>query len=151
MAKIHRHHKQPRHLGGSDDPSNIEELGIKDHAELHALRFLEGKDRWFCAMQEVWALLDPRLQQEVRDRMSTHNIMKDPEVAKKANSHPLRVQRQSERMRSQNPMKNPEVAAKVSAAKKGKPSNRKGAVLSPETKEKLRQASLDFWGKKRGS
>ena len=31
---------------------------------------------------------------------------------------------------------------KMSAAKKGKPSNRKGVCLSAETKEKLRQANL---------
>jgi hypothetical protein len=144
MEKRHRHHVQPRHLGGGDESENIELLDPVAHAELHALRFLNGDDIWFCAMQEGWPLLDPRLQEEVLQRMSTHNVMKDPEVVKRmvetAKANGVH-DRSSERMRRDNPMKNPEIAAKVSEKRKGKPSNRKGAVLSEETKQKLREAS----------
>ena len=142
MERTHRHHIQPRHLGGSDDPSNIELIDPIRHAEIHALRFIEGEDRWFCAAQEGWPHLDPRLQNEVRQVMRERNIMSDPEVARKSNRHEGRRQRARERMLINNPMKRPEVAAKVSAAKKGAPSSRKGAILSEETKEKLRQAAL---------
>ncbi len=31
----HKHHIIPRHMGGSDDPSNIIELTIEEHAEAH--------------------------------------------------------------------------------------------------------------------
>jgi hypothetical protein len=31
----HRHHKLPRHAGGTDDPENLEELTIEEHAEAH--------------------------------------------------------------------------------------------------------------------
>jgi NUMOD3 motif len=31
----HKHHKIPRHMGGTDDPDNIEELTIAQHAEAH--------------------------------------------------------------------------------------------------------------------
>jgi response regulator of citrate/malate metabolism len=115
------------------------------HAELHALRFLEGEDKWFCPMQEGWPLLDSRLQEEVRHRMSTNNIMHDPIVAQKMAESMSKngvYEKHSERMKESNPMKQPEIAAKVSAAKKGQPSSRRGAVLSKETKEKLRQANL---------
>ena len=31
----HRHHIIPKHEGGSDDPSNIVYLSVKEHAEAH--------------------------------------------------------------------------------------------------------------------
>lgn len=34
---IHKHHKIPKHMGGTDDSSNLEELTIEDHAEAHRL------------------------------------------------------------------------------------------------------------------
>jgi hypothetical protein len=142
--KKHKHHVVPKHKGGADSPENITLLDPVSHAELHALRFLDGEDDWFCAMQEGWALLDPRLQEEVRNKMSSDNLMKDPEkVAKMVQSHKESgsYDRHSQRMREDNPMKNPEVAAKVSAKKKGQPSSRLGATLSEETKEKLRKAN----------
>jgi len=117
------------------------------HAELHALRFIEGDDRWFCAMQEGWRHLDPRLQDEVKRVMSERNVMKDPEIAKKmAETRRERgsYEDQSDRMRSNNPMKRPEIAAKVSAAKKGQPSSLRGTTLSEETKEKIRQATTGY-------
>ena len=37
----HRHHIIPRHAGGTDDPSNIVELTIEEHAEAHRLLYEE--------------------------------------------------------------------------------------------------------------
>jgi len=142
--KKHKHHVVPRHKGGEDSADNLILLDPVAHAELHALRFLKGEDEWFCAMQEGWALLDPRLQQEVRDKMSSDNLMKDPEkVAKmvQTSKEAGNYDRHSQRMKNNNPMKRPEVAAKVSAKKKGQPSSRLGATLSEDTKEKLRKAN----------
>lgn len=31
----HTHHIIPKHMGGSDDPSNLIELTIQEHAEAH--------------------------------------------------------------------------------------------------------------------
>lgn len=180
--KRHRHHIQPVHKGGTDDPSNISFPDFIEHAEIHANRFLQGLDDYFDFRHEGWPFLDENLRREVRSfwskKFSENNPMKDPEVAEKvasqkrgkpgANSgsqwseasrekikgegnpnygggYQLDLtdeQRQaiSDRMRESNPMKRPEVAAKVSAAHKGRVSPRKGAILSDETKEKLRQA-----------
>ena len=41
----HKHHIIPRHAGGSDDPSNLIELTVEEHAEAHRLLF-EQYGRW---------------------------------------------------------------------------------------------------------
>ena len=35
----HKHHIVPRHMGGSDHPSNLIELTIEEHAEAHRILF----------------------------------------------------------------------------------------------------------------
>ena len=35
----HKHHIVPRHMGGSDHPSNLVELTIEEHAEAHRILF----------------------------------------------------------------------------------------------------------------
>lgn len=42
----HKHHIIPRHAGGTDDPSNLVELTIEDHAIAHEVRYrMHGDDR----------------------------------------------------------------------------------------------------------
>ena len=36
----HKHHIIPRHMGGTDDPSNIVEVSVEEHAELHLSLYL---------------------------------------------------------------------------------------------------------------
>lgn len=35
----HLHHIVPRHMGGTDDPSNLIELSVEEHAEAHRILF----------------------------------------------------------------------------------------------------------------
>lgn len=37
----HKHHILPKHMGGTDDPSNLIELSIEEHAEAHRKLFEE--------------------------------------------------------------------------------------------------------------
>lgn len=41
----HTHHIIPRHMGGTDDPSNLVELTIEEHAEAHRLLY-EQHGHW---------------------------------------------------------------------------------------------------------
>jgi hypothetical protein len=42
---IHKHHIIPRHIGGTDDPSNLIEVTVEEHAEIHRKLF-EEHGRW---------------------------------------------------------------------------------------------------------
>lgn len=49
----HKHHIIPKHMGGSDDPSNLIELSIQEHADAHKLLWeehgkIEDKIAWEC-------------------------------------------------------------------------------------------------------
>lgn len=46
----HKHHIIPKHIGGSDEPSNLIELTVEEHAEVHRLLW-EEYGRWqdYCA------------------------------------------------------------------------------------------------------
>lgn len=45
MKTTHTHHIIPRHIGGTDDPSNLVELTVEEHAEAHRVLF-ETYGRW---------------------------------------------------------------------------------------------------------
>lgn len=44
--KKHKHHIIPRHAGGSDDPSNLVELTVEEHAQAHLDRYNELGDKY---------------------------------------------------------------------------------------------------------
>jgi hypothetical protein len=110
--KRHRHHIQPVHKGGTDDPSNISFPDFIEHAEIHANRFLEGLDDYFDFRHEGWAFLSEELRYKVRSHWS-------------------------KKFSENNPMKNPEVAEKVASQKRGKPGP-KGWTWSEDSKDKIR-------------
>ena len=41
----HKHHIIPKHAGGTDDPNNIVELTIEEHAEAHRILY-KKYNRW---------------------------------------------------------------------------------------------------------
>ena len=45
MTIYHMHHIVPRHIGGTDDPSNLVRLTVEEHAEAHRVLY-EQHGRW---------------------------------------------------------------------------------------------------------
>jgi len=121
--KNHNHHVVPRHLGGTDDDWNLEEIDFITHAELHANRYVQGLDRQFDYRHEGWRYLSSELRAAVRAE------------------HSRRFKTE------ENPMKNPETAEKVAAQRRGKPGV-PGRFWSEESKEKFRGPNNpDYQGK----
>ena len=54
----HKHHIVPKHMGGTDDPENIIELTIEEHAEAHRLLWEQyGKRQDWLAWQGLLGLV----------------------------------------------------------------------------------------------
>jgi len=67
--KTHKHHIVFRCHGGTDEPSNLTELNFIQHAQLHAIDFIEG-GAWFDCRHEGWPFLDNNLRTAVLTEMS---------------------------------------------------------------------------------
>ena len=121
----HWHHIVPKHAGGTNDPSNLVQLTVEEHAEAHrklyeehgrsgdliAWKALSGnysKDEFHReAHSDRMKIENPMFKDSARkkisENMKKHNPMKDPKTKEK----------HLEKMRS------PERAAKLSNAKMG--------------------------------
>ena len=55
----HIHHIIPKHMGGTDDPSNLMECSVEEHAELHFALYLEhGKWEDYIAAYSLSGIMD---------------------------------------------------------------------------------------------
>jgi len=95
----HKHHVIPKHAGGTDDPSNIVELTIEEHAEAHRVLY-EKYGRWQDKI--AWKGLSRSVGKEEINylKMSLpnrgdNNIMRRSEVVRK---------KFSDNMKKNNPM-----------------------------------------------
>ena len=50
MTIYHTHHIVPRHMGGTDDPSNLVKLTVEEHAEAHLKLYEEHSKK-----EDLWA------------------------------------------------------------------------------------------------
>lgn len=62
----HTHHIIPRHNGGTDDPSNLVELTIEEHAEAHRILY-ETHGRWqdYVAWRGLLGLITEEERMEI--------------------------------------------------------------------------------------
>lgn len=121
----HKHHIIPRHAGGSDEPSNIIELSIEEHAEAHRLLYEQHgrlEDKW------AWLGLSGQIGKDeiLREIAMSQKGKKKPEGFGEKISAFRKTFKYSE-----------ESKIKMSLTKKGK-------ILSKEHKEKI---SLGLMGR----
>jgi hypothetical protein len=71
-SKTHRHHILPKHAGGSDDPSNLVDLTVEQHAEAHRLLWEEyGNKKDFIA----WKTLSGQITSDEARREVARHVM----------------------------------------------------------------------------
>ena len=117
----HIHHILPKYLGGTDDPSNLVELTVEEHAEAHRLLF-EQHSNWqdYCA----WQALSGRIGQEEALRMAQGM----------ANKGRKRTPEQIERIReaARKRVERHRVDGTLDRANKKRSQSMKGIVRTPE-------------------
>lgn len=119
----HKHHIIPKHAGGTDDPENLVELTIEEHAEAHRLLW-EEHGRWQDRV--AWLSLSGMIGHEERIREILSNSNKGNPSGYKMSLE--QKQKLSEnRKKENNPM----------YGRLGKNNPRYGTSLPDETKEKI--------------
>ncbi len=148
--KTHKHHIIPKHMGGTDDPSNIVELTIEEHAEAHKLLWENHR----CWQDEIaWKALSGRIGKEdiIREiQRKTHlGKKKKPEAIEKMvkklagkKQKPETIEKRRNKLIGQKRNFTDEWKENISKGKKGQKPWIAGKKHSEESKEKNRLAHL---------
>ena len=146
----HLHHIIPKHMGGSNDPSNLIELTVEEHAEAHRLLF-EQYGKWEDKI--AWQMLSGQIGKEeaIQEARGAANRGKKrtPEQIERIK---LAAHKRNERWKN-DPEKIAEANRKRSEAMKGKKKSKeavsawrksketgKGFKHSKETKKKIAES-----------
>jgi len=133
----HTHHIIPRHMGGTDDPSNLIELTVEEHAEAHRLLYeqfgrIEDKRAWMGLAKMITGaeiikdiLTQPKSEEHKRKISEAHKGKSKPWLKGNKNAAALAGKSKSE-----------EHKRKISEAHKGKVRE----PFSSEWKQKLKDA-----------
>lgn len=91
----HIHHIVPQYLGGTDDPSNLIELTVEEHAEAHRLLY-EQHGNWqdYCAWQALSGQIGQDEAMFIARSKGGKKPMSEESKAKLRESCKLRTERQ---------------------------------------------------------
>lgn len=130
MVMKHKHHKIPKHMGGTDDESNLYECSIEEHAELHLSLYLEHGhwEDWYAAMGLSGIIGKEELVAQVCRTAAQQP--RSEEFKKKI----------SAANRRRGPMSE-ETKRRISESKKGKPAWNKGIPFETETRQRMSKAA----------
>lgn len=112
---FHKHHIIPLHLGGSNDPSNLIELTVEEHAEAHKQLWLMDR-RWQDELAYLFLSKQMKLNQ-LRILAVKYSLTGKP----KSENHKKNLS-----ISQKNKPKSDETKEKMRLAKLGKPNINKG-------------------------
>lgn len=100
MTIYHKHHIIPKHMGGTDDPSNLVEVTIEEHANLHK-QLWEELGNWQDKV--AWQMLSGQITIAQAIKETQRNYMKNRVISeetrkKMAEGTKRRLQRQGHHM-----------------------------------------------------
>lgn len=129
MSNIyHKHHIIPRHMGGTDDPSNLIELTIQEHAEAHRKLF-EEHGRW---QDEIaWKTLSGQI--------SNADAIKLAQTLANTGKHVSQKTREKLRQFNKGKKLSEEHRRKISLNCRGKRTNKRKKESKPRNKDSYRQ------------
>lgn len=151
----HLHHILPKYLGGTDDPQNLIELTVEEHAEAHRLLYEEhGNWQDYCA----WQALSGRIGKEeilrMKQGMANKGRKRTPEQIERMKAA---VKIRNERWKTDGTLERANKKRSESHTGKKKSEEywkkwsaiRKGHVVTDETKEKIRNTLAETRAKKK--
>lgn len=125
---MHKHHITPRHLGGTDDPDNLVEVTVEEHAEIHRCLWVYG-GRWQDRV--AWQGLSKQITREKIQQ----------EICRETGKRPKTKEQVEKLMRAHRGRKRPmSTRLKISEAMKGHKGWNKG--LTKETDERVRKNGI---------
>jgi len=137
----HKHHIIPKHMGGSDDPSNLVELTIEQHAEAHK-KLWEEHGHWQdeIAWKGLCGLLSCDEVKLNAGRLA--NIGNKNALGKKwseESKEKIRIARKGMKIRPDDYIHSEETKAKIKLAR-SKQIMPKGYTISEEHKKKISES-----------
>ena len=135
----HIHHIVPKHMGGSDDKSNLITLTIEEHAMAHKALYEEhGKKQDYIAWKSLLKQMDEPERQMELSSVGGKNNMNKP----KSEEHKAKI---AEAIRGK--MALPEEREKISKAMKGNSNSKNHS--SSEYKSKQSLAMKEAWARRK--
>jgi hypothetical protein len=133
----HKHHIIPKHFGGSDDPSNLVEVSVEEHANLHLALYLEhGRwEDWIAYHALAGLIKSEDIQREAVRAYMTNRVV--GQRARDAMSEYNRIRVHSKESR-----------AKRSAKMSGRNNPYYGKKHSDEVRKKCSEGAKKQWQRK---
>ena len=140
----HKHHIVPRHMGGSDDPSNLVELTVEEHAEAHKKLWEQyGNIKDYCAWKGLEGTIGKeeiiRLLMDPTGRVHTEETKNKISQSHKGKQKHTEESKEKLRQFRTGMKLSEEHKRKIGDASKGR-THMKGKRLSDETKKKISEA-----------
>jgi hypothetical protein len=141
---MHKHHIIPKHMGGTDDPSNIIRLSVKEHAIAHARLYLQhGKLEDYLAYKGLRSQIGKEEMFRERSRIGGLNN----KGTSKSKEHSIKISKANKNNPKLQMSHTEERKQNISQSMKGNTNSSNHS--SPEFRKKQSEAMKKAWAKRK--